>query len=78
MEILYQLLYSDNDYLKEKSNFIIEITKKVNSHELSRSEALELLNDIKNSDDLINLACDIKLKDLFVNGLVIAISSMNF
>ena len=69
MQTLYDIAGSDKTWAAQRAAMVIAITEQLQAQQISREEALELMQDLVRMDQLDAEADDIELKTLLVSAV---------
>lgn len=69
MQALYEIAGSDRAWAAQRAAMVIAITEQLTAAQISREEALELMQDLVRMDQLDSEADDIELKTALVSAV---------
>jgi hypothetical protein len=69
MQVLYEIAGSDKGWAAQRAAMVIAITEQLQAQQITREEALELMQDLVRMDQLDAEADDIALKTALVSAV---------
>lgn len=76
MEHLYELLASDNDWVKQRAQLAIQFTEQYQRGEMDKSEFDELMLDLIRTDEVMANAASMEAKAKLQSAITLIVSAM--
>jgi hypothetical protein len=76
MEHLYELLSSDNDWVKQRAELAIQFTEQYQRGEMDKSEFDELMLDLIRTDEVMENASSMEAKAKLESAITLIVSAI--
>jgi hypothetical protein len=76
MEQIYELLSSDNDWVKQRAELVIQFTQQYQNGEMDKSEYDELMLDLIRTDEVMDNASAMEAKAKLQSAITLLISAI--